>query len=372
MRPDTVPRMLDLLWWVGYCGDFPVCLAKRINGHEEWNRHVMYETIRKGYLEVYRAGKKRQRVIRSLRITESGLDYVGERDADRYNLILARQALLAREHMNPNKLQRSHAIAHGLIMANAVGAVILPSEKPSLLSKGYGNHAAFDPNATYYYPSWELRAALQELESETLPKTSRVIGVLIREETLYFLYYTGLSRMYWRQSEELNVIAAIRTLLSARGFRSDLKSQVVIGHGFEPAKKIARQGINAKSRYLCITTDFNNCYYVTDDAAGDRLLRSIVDPEARKAANDHALNGYCFPKQSMRSYDALTPDTAQPVILCYPFDLNALLLLNKEPFGYPAQPVLLCYDYQVDAIQDIVGPAIEVRIIQGGQNETAK
>ena len=369
MRSDRDSRLFELLWWVGYCGDFPVSLVGRIGGHEDWNRHVMYGACRKGYLEIYRAEKK-GRVVKSLRITEAGLDFVGNCDSDKYNLILARQELDARGHGNLDKVLRSHALAHGLVMANAIGAVTLPAEKPSLKINTVGNYAAHDPDATYYYTAWELREALRERSPNTSPKTARILGVLSREGTLYFLYYTGLTRMYLRQNTEVSVKSSICTLLTARGFHYDTTSMVVIGHGFEAAKKIARQGINSKSKYLCVTTSFNNFYYVTDNMQGERVLKSIVDPAARKETNDRILEGYRVPEQPTRSYDALTPDTAQPVVLSYQFDLLELLLLNTDPFGYPKEPVLLCYDYQVNAIQSIVGPTVEVRIINGGQYET--
>ena len=67
-------RMLELLWFVGYCGEFPSQLAIRVGGHPEWNRHVKYRAIEEGYVTVFR-GKNRQRVIRSLRLTEKGIDY---------------------------------------------------------------------------------------------------------------------------------------------------------------------------------------------------------------------------------------------------------------------------------------------------------
>ena len=369
MRSDRDSRLFELLWWVGYCGDFPVSLVGRIGGHEDWNRHVMYGACRKGYLEIYRAEKK-GRVVKSLRITEAGLDFVGNCDSDKYNLILARQELDARGHGNLDKVLRSHALAHGLVMANAIGAVTLPAEKPSLKINTVGNYAAHDPDATYYYTAWELREALRERSPNTSPKTARILGVLIREGTLYFLYYTGLTRMYLRQNTEGSVKSSICTLLTARGFHYDTTSMVVIGHGFEAAKKIARQGINSSSKYLCVTTSFNNFYYVTDNMEGERVLKSIVDPVTRKATNDRILSGYRVPEQPTRSYDALTPDTAQPVVLSYQFDLLELLLLNTDPFGYPKEPVLLCYDYQANAIQSIVGPTVEVRIINGGQYET--
>lgn len=42
-------RLLELLWFVGYCIEFPTQLAVRIGGGAEWNRRVMYRAIREGY-----------------------------------------------------------------------------------------------------------------------------------------------------------------------------------------------------------------------------------------------------------------------------------------------------------------------------------
>ena len=71
--------MLELLWFVGYCGEFPSQLASRVGGHPEWNRHVKYRAIKDGLVTVSR-DKDRQRIIRSLHLTQEGLDYIGERD----------------------------------------------------------------------------------------------------------------------------------------------------------------------------------------------------------------------------------------------------------------------------------------------------
>lgn len=68
-------RLLELLWFVGYCIEFPTQLAVRIGGGAEWNRRVMYRAIREGYVKLYRRKHKRH-VIRSLSLTQKGFDYI--------------------------------------------------------------------------------------------------------------------------------------------------------------------------------------------------------------------------------------------------------------------------------------------------------
>ena len=83
-------RLLELLWFVGYCIEFPTQLAVRIGGGAEWNRRVMYRAIREGYVKLFR--KKHQRhVIRSLSLTEKGFDYVAQGDPEAWAMPQRRQ-----------------------------------------------------------------------------------------------------------------------------------------------------------------------------------------------------------------------------------------------------------------------------------------
>ena len=100
-------RMLELLWLVGYCVEFPTQLAVRIGGHPEWNRHVMYRAIDMGYVDIAR-GRSRQRIIRSMRLTPKGLDYISERDPKALAYVLAKQDEHPTGHSSTEKILRQH------------------------------------------------------------------------------------------------------------------------------------------------------------------------------------------------------------------------------------------------------------------------
>ena len=127
-------RLLELLWFVGYCIEFPTQLAVRIGGGAEWNRRVMYRAIREGYVRLYRKKHKRH-VIRSMSLTQKGFEYVAQRDPEAVSMIYSR--VNSSERIYPgwiDKILRLHAIAIGTVMSNAAGAVLLISQKPSLMS----------------------------------------------------------------------------------------------------------------------------------------------------------------------------------------------------------------------------------------------
>ena len=109
-------RMLELLWFIGYCREFPSQLADRICGHPDWNRHVKYAALKKGYISVYRV-QYRQRVIRSLRLTPLGLEYIAQRDPKVLPYVMAQQDSGAGTRNVTERILRYHAQATALIMA---------------------------------------------------------------------------------------------------------------------------------------------------------------------------------------------------------------------------------------------------------------
>ena len=361
-------RMLELLWLVGYCVEFPTQLAVRIGGHPEWNRHVMYRAIDMGYVDIAR-GRSRQRIIRSMRLTPKGLDYISERDPKALAYVLAKQDEHPTGHSSTEKILRQHSLTIALMMSYNAGAEFLPDRKPSLMSptSPLRNNVPYNPDRTYFYSTSEIRRSIQEYDPESVVKGSRIAGIIVRGRSCYCLYHTGYSRMYWMRSTEENTVASIETMLNARGFHCESFSQVVIGSRMKVAEKIAHHRVNTQSRYFTVSDAYQNCFFIVNSVQGDELLATIVDPEKRHEANRNALAGYKPPAVPTRDYDAVTQDGQRPVILNYQCDLLALLNINQAPYGFTQSPILLCYDYQVDSVQTIVGPLIEVLAINEGE-----
>lgn len=358
-------RMLEFLWFVGFCEEFPSQLASRIGGHPEWNRHVKYRAIQRGYVEVFK-GNYRRRVIRSLRLTEAGLDYICTRDPRSAAYLLSKENNGIPTTNRLRYILRLHALATGLVMAHNTGAVFLPDQKPSLLLKA-STRILPDAHLIYYYSAGEIRAAIQELEPDSVAKTSRIVGIVIHGARCFCLYHTGHSRMYWQRFNEENTVAAIETLLLARGFNCTSFSQVIIATNSSVAVKIAKQRVNGQSRYFTVSSAYNSCFFVENNAYGDNLLSLIVNPKKQAMLNQRILEEYAEPTIKSRSYDAVTKDGLRPVVLAYPFDLLALLNTDPAPRGFAYSPILLCFDYQAEAMQSIVGPKIEVRTCIGGE-----
>ncbi len=364
MLAQKKDRMLELLWFVGYCGEIPTQLANRLGVSREWGRHVMYRAIRDGYLTVWR-GKHQQRVIRSLRLTESGLDYVGERAPEALGHILAKShgGIITRNNLT--RTLRRHSIATGLLMAINAGASFLPEDKPSLMPGKIKTAASKTP---IFYSVDELRAGIQAFEPDTVAKTSRILGVIISGTHCFCLYYTGHTRMYWMKNQEENTVAAIDTLLSTRGITCAEFDQVVIGSNLGVAVRIAKYKADSRSKYFTVSDEYNHCYFLENSHHGDELLKLLINPALKRAVDQSALRGFVPPPEWSRTYDAISKDGQRPVVLGYTYDLLKLQDLDGVHRGFTQSPILLCLDYQLDSLQMIVGPKIEVRSIPEGDD----
>lgn len=370
MFAGTNNRMLELLWFIGYCREFPSQLAERIGGHPEWNRHVKYEAIKKGYVTVYRT-KYRQRVIRSLRLTPLGLEYIAKKDSTVFPFVMAQQDTNSGSRNITERILRYHAQAIALIMARNAGAVFLPGEKPSLLANPLASSAPYDPRKIYYYPVQEFRAAIQEpgrrmdQSVKTVAKSSRLLGVIICGRYCHCLYYTGHSRMYWLAGTEENMVAALEQVLRLRGIAVEVFSEVIIGTKMSVAQKLMKVETQHSSRYFTISDRYNNIFFITNDHRGDALLGVIADQKKQMEINRRALDGF-IPPLDTKFYDAMTPDRRRPVVLGYLCDLFTFSNLSAYLDGFEEPAIVLCYDYQLNAIQSIVETPIEVRVMKGG------
>ena len=287
-------RLLELLWFVGYCIEFPTQLAVRIGGGAEWNRRVMYRAIREGYVRLYRKKHKRH-VIRSMSLTQKGFEYVAQRDPEALSMIYSR--VNSSERVYPgwiDKILRLHAIAIGTVMSNAAGATLLISQKPSLMSpaKRATNAVVPDSNKIYYYAAHELRVAIEEYSPESVSKSSRTIGIIVKGRCCFFLYFTGSTRMYWMKNSEENYAAAVKSLLLARGFGITSIHQIVIGSTMSVAQRLCHGAKPFGNKYFVVSTFFAQCLFLTNNKEGDTLLKLILHDELAMEINHAALSPF--------------------------------------------------------------------------------
>jgi len=221
-----------------------------------------------------------------------------------------------------------------------------------------------DPNKIYYYAAHELRVAIEEYSPESVSKSSRTIGIIVKGRCCFFLYFTGSTRMYWMKNSEENYAAAVKSLLLARGFGITSIHQIVIGSTMSVAQRLCHGAKPFGNKYFVVSTFFAQCLFLTNNKEGDTLLKLILHDELAMEINRAALSPFHPPRIPTREYDAIETSLDRPVLLNYQCDLLMLSDIHPMPEGFRGSPIMLCFDYQTQVIQRIVGPAIEVRPLE--------
>jgi hypothetical protein len=322
----------------------------------------MYKAIREGYVEVYRK-EWSKRVINSLRLTDKGVDYIAQRDAEALALIFSRWEETPRgSHSTPDRVARYHSLAKGIVMAYTAGAVIMPAEKPPLLFSLYRDHPVpIDPNTPYFYGTHEIRTAIQEYSKNTSAKGSRIIGVIVQGDVCYCMYDTGRSRMFWLRATEENAAGSIQSMLNVRGFQIKTVCQIVIGNSMPVALKLSCRQANPNIRHFVLSGLWDNCYFITNDHDGDFLLRVMLNKKLSHAVDEAALADCAPPAVPTREYDAVQVSEHRAVMLNYRCDLLSLSHFVEAPEGFSLSPIIRCFDYQVPVVQQLAGPKVEVQ-----------
>ena len=365
-------RLLRLLCYVGYCIEFPKFLASHIGGHPDWCRHVMYKAIEEGYVEVFRKETSR-RVVTSLRITDKGLNYIAVRNPEVFMMIEAKTSGVRKgSHSTVERILRYQSFATALVMADNAGALVLPDEKPPLMYSDYSKFPVkVDPEKCYFYSTAELRAAIQAFAPDINAKGSRIVGVLVYENSCFCIYDTGRRRMFWMRSTEENFASTVESLLNTRGFKIDSLEQVVLGDRIGVVSKVCCRKIYKGTRYFVLSTYFNSCSFVTKDAAGELQLRALWDRELAFRIDRRALARCRPPDFPTREYDAVDAAEGRPVVVNYTFNLLSLPDIGLITSRSDGPPIILCFDHQVQTMQKLVGTDAEVRGI-GGTEEYEK
>ena len=325
----------------------------------------MYRAINEGYVTVWRHDNGNGRhLVRSLRITDKGLTYVGNRSPEMLSLIQYRQEMVPQYvHYAPERVSRYQAYAIGTVMAHNAGAVFLPWEKPALLRAESENHPfRIDDTKSYYYGNEEVRAGIQELYPEEVTKGSRLVGIIVKGSDCYCLYNTGNVRMYWMRNTEENYVAMILVLLAERQFQVNVVRQVVIGNSMRIALRVCKTPSKEKgSRYYVLSNFFNNCYFLPNSELGDRQLKIMLDDDTTKQVYEGFMQECEQPEYSTKFYDAVCREDGRPAILNNDFDM--LLIPGADTLGEDlgTTPVVFCFDHQVEIMQQLVGPQVEVR-----------
>lgn len=313
MKIEKGSSACKILSIVGLCGEFPVPLVRFLDGYYDYNRRVVTQLTREGYLLEWKFTYAR-RVIRSLRLSASGKTALYNANRRGWNLINA--GLLSPPDANGSveKAIRLHRNAACFVMSTmgAKAKLSFDLQEPDRR------------DGPVYFSAYMIRK-LSGADS----KGSRASGV-ITSAGRYYILYAPLSRnMRWSTAAEDAFLSRVSTIFPNHVF----SGRVFLADRWELAENILTHSSDRFTRLIRLRPDSRD-YLLAVDSHGAKLLRTIVDDTAFSQ-----LFNRC------RDYGMEDPRELHAPL----FELHEWDAFNRKHDYYPLHD-LFCFDFQQKAV----------------------
>ena len=286
-----------LLMFVGYCGEVPVSLVRKMDGCYDYNRRVVTKLVREGYLKERKFQSEQRHIVRSLSLTEAGLRQIQHLSPNHAAQVRQHYFAPRNGQGDWSRTLRLHRGAACLLAAMKLGAVWQPGK---VRDAAHGK----DP---VYYSTYQLNKSFGRDN-----KSARASGILVSDHKYYPVYYLGNRSMRWNTETEL--LFRDQFEQSELGYRLTYGGNILLGENWELAERIVRHAVNPRSRLIHFTAK-DLFYYYALDHHSMALLRANIDGyygyRLEKWLNQtcgYSLSGFPDYLFQLESISALTPD----------------------------------------------------------------
>ena len=264
---------------VGYCGEFPVALLDRVDGYYDYNRRVLTELVREGYLKERRMKAEHRHIVRSVSLTQKGLSLLRKVSPRHATRIASCMLAPAGGQGNWPKTKRLHRGAACLLMAMGVGAVWNPAVKKE------------DSKKLVYYSTYEFnqKYGTFDIDSETEDsgtkgkktgkdsKGSRASGIFVTPNVYYLVYYLGNRNLRWHQASEDHLKRNIE--FSPVGQGRFFRGYLFIGEDWSVVENLVINGYRKFSQTIRVLDIDSNFVALNND--GILLMKAILNSNLR-------------------------------------------------------------------------------------------
>ncbi len=352
--PDKRTRAYKLLELVAVFGEFPTRSLSRLSGGESYTETVVRSLKRRGLIKThYRDG------LRGLRLTVRAKELLLADNPARFSHCLDRHADTNHIRSEPARRERLHRIAEATLTMKNAGVAVFRDERPAVFLPTYAEDTPIIAPA--FYNSREVKES-GVLFAKT--KGARSVGTLLTEHHIFVTYNMGASLMKWEYKAEMRAKAFTETLLCLHKFPTyyapaDIKG-LLLGDCMDLAYEIL---LCKRKHYFILDDNYENFYYITNDRAGETVLRLLCDPALTDELDD-ILTEDLYPARPgyIIENDGMTEDD-RPVLLAYTCDLKRIRKFVSALDLHEKYGVLICFDFQADALRRICGERVELQTL---------
>ena len=248
-----------LLVFVGFCGEVPISLVRKMDGYYDYNRRVVTKLVEKGYLKERKFRGEQRHIVRSLSLTEEGLKQIQHLSPNHAAQVRRHDFAPRNGQGDLSRTLRLHRGAACLLAAMKLGAVWKP---------GKARDAARGKQLVYY-STYQLNKSFGKDN-----KSARASGILLSDRNYYPVYYLGNRNMRWNQETEQ--LFRDQFEQSELGHGVHYGGNILLGETWDLAERIVRHAANSRSRLIHFTANDLFYYYTLDDPSIE-LLRANVD-----------------------------------------------------------------------------------------------
>lgn len=308
--------------------------------------------------------------LRGYRLTCSGKKLLLAQNPDRFSFYLSGSSDTNRPRSDyPRRLRLQQASLVYAMLSNA-GTAFFRDEKPLLFREGamQSGEPVRMPLPLFYH-SREVK----ELGTETVKiGNSRSMGILLAQECIYVLFYTGTAPIKWEYRTELRV----KTFLAFHASRGILSKgaavpcylpdtpikALFIGNGMDTALKLMESSGGPQKSYFYLDSSFDYFHYIPDDSAGVTMLKLLCSPALFMSLRGLLLSDLQPPCPDYGlEHDAVSDGI--PVLLAYDFDMLRLSRFRTALSFHGLTGNLICFDFQKPVLQQYFGETAAIETI---------
>lgn len=345
MNTDTYQyRLLEL---TAISGEFPADLLPRIGPGVSYGEKMITHLKDERLIRTHYRDR-----LRGYRLTSSGKRLLLEQNPERFSFYLTGSSDTNQPRSEVPRRRRLHQTARTCQMILAAGIEMFRDRKPLLFQSRASPTAQALPFPVYYQ-SREIK----ELGMETVKvNNSRTVGVLLTEDTVYVVYYTGSSAMKWSYQTEIKLKAILQHHISQgvlSGFyRTGTEIHaIMIGSDMDTASVLMTSTGGYHKCCFSLDTSYSSFHFVPDTTAGESLFRLMAFPEILLQLKALLGSDLYPPDCNMYGFEHDAVDRSGiPVLYACDFDMQRISRFVAALRLRQLNGQILCFDFQKEAV----------------------
>lgn len=345
-----------LMTFIALSGEFPTDQIGRLPSTNTYKEKIIKSLKSSNLIRTYyRDG------LRGLRLTAKAKKLLADKQPDRFLSLFAGDTATSTPKYTILHRLRLHRMAEVLVTMLNAGVSAFPWQKPVVFASSPLCNAPHIECPSYFSSREVKNIGLMGNKI----RNSRAVGVLLTDGCVFSVYNTGSSLMKWEYQAEMRFKALLQIELCQNRLPGQFGSaeQRAILFGADMGQVPALLDADSKCRdHFLQDGSYHHFYFLTNDHHGEIVLQLLCDPAEKTALDDilsegldPACPGWVVPNDAM--------DGDDPVLFGYTCDMPRIKRFDNALHIHSKKGTLYCFDFQEDALRELCGPNVSIRVI---------